>query len=222
MTLEQRIAHRRAQGVIRQRINEIVAGARPRSELRDHYEDTYFPGDAADAKPFGKPETHHAPRNRGILDSLGLTADTRVLETGCGRGQVVYMLTREYGCVHVTGCDFCTKAVEWCQGAYPGLTFVRCCVSELPFPDAAFDVVLALDVTEHLLPDVYPLALREFLRVLAPNGLCAVLPGVDDTFPEHINVLPPEQVALDMQAAGFAVEPRTALGAAWLLGRKPA
>ena len=46
-------------------------------------------------------------------------------------------------------------------------------VLDLPFPDAALDMIIGLDVLHHVLN--YPAGLREIARVLKPDGVCAIL-----------------------------------------------
>lgn len=88
----------------------------------------------------------------------------RVLEVGCGAGGMMGPLQR-YG--DVTGLDIDHEYVAYCKER--GFSRVLCGSGyELPFGDAAFDLVCLFDTIEHIPDDVQ--ALREVRRVLKPGG----------------------------------------------------
>lgn len=68
------------------------------------------------------------------------------------------------------GRRFRLSAWLWRQGVAQWVRYAD--VTALGFPAASFDAVLSLDVLEHV-PD-YRAALREFARVLRPDGLCVL------------------------------------------------
>jgi SAM-dependent methyltransferase len=107
-----------------------------------------------------------------------LHAEARVLDAGCGSGQLALGLAAHGA--QVTGVDLSPEmirrarlhadarglAVTWRIGPF----------DQLPEPLAVYDAILAR-VVLHFVPDV-PAALREFRRVLRPGGrLLASVPG---------------------------------------------
>ncbi len=50
--------------------------------------------------------------------------------------------------------------------------YLVCNSLDLPLPDNSVDAILGMDILHHILD--YPLALKEFHRVLTPGGFCAV------------------------------------------------
>jgi ubiquinone/menaquinone biosynthesis C-methylase UbiE len=95
----------------------------------------------------------------------------RVLDAGCGRGEVLLACGRAGA--QVAGIDYAEAAVQIARetlGGVPEAEVVRGSVDALPWPDAAFDRVLCADVIEHLDPDEGRRALAEFRRVLRPGG----------------------------------------------------
>jgi SAM-dependent methyltransferase len=90
----------------------------------------------------------------------------RILDAGCGTGAVMTYLA-DYG--QVSGFDFSADALAFCRKR--GLhELTRASVSELPYTDASFDLVVSFDVIcVHSVPDDVQ-ALRECARVLREGG----------------------------------------------------
>lgn len=94
---------------------------------------------------------------------------SRVLEVGCGTGRTSCYLARQG--VQVTALDLrddmLAKARRRATAEKAAVAFVQGSITDLPFPDDSFDIVLAESVT--IFADI-PLALREYRRVLRPEG----------------------------------------------------
>ena len=93
----------------------------------------------------------------------------RVLDLGCGTG---FTLTRLPESVRSVGLDYSPAALAFARRRASSSALVRGSAYALPFADASFDAVLALDVLEHLDDDLA--AARELRRVLAPGGVAIV------------------------------------------------
>jgi SAM-dependent methyltransferase len=102
------------------------------------------------------------------IDGLGLPPRARVLDAGCGSGRNMVDLAH-WGTV--TGVELSEAAAEAARGRHVG-EVVEGSVLEMPFAPASFDLVVCLDVIEHLQDD--RAALRELRRVLAPGGALLV------------------------------------------------
>ena len=99
-----------------------------------------------------------------MLDGL---APTRVLEVGVGEGHVMARVQERFPGVPLVGVDLPAEALaeDWRDGGLPCLFGDA---TRLPFPDRAFDLVLAIEVLEHVPgPDA---ALAELARVGAVGG----------------------------------------------------
>lgn len=99
-------------------------------------------------------------------------AGRRVLDAGCGTGYGAAALAE---CARsVIGLDLAREAVEYARLHYarPNLCFLQASATALPFPDAAFTLVTAFELIEHL-PD-WERLLGELRRVLAPDGECLI------------------------------------------------
>jgi SAM-dependent methyltransferase len=99
------------------------------------------------------------PRNR----------DARILEVGCGMGELLSGLSRlGYDC---TGLDVSRTRIERLRSRQgPKLRFQQVEGTRLPFADASFDLVISIQLFEHLHPDDAETHLRETCRVLKPGG----------------------------------------------------
>jgi SAM-dependent methyltransferase len=96
----------------------------------------------------------------------------RVLDAGCGTGYGSAELAQS-GLV-VTGIDVAPQAIEFARATYPipSLRFLVSSCAVMPFPENAFDLVVAFEVIEHL-PD-HRAFLQECARVLTHHGLFIV------------------------------------------------
>lgn len=93
--------------------------------------------------------------------------DGKILEGGCGRGQVVYcMYVHGYKSI---GIDFAKKTIERVKGAIPELDVRVGDVRDLQFPDNYFVGYWSLGVIEHFWNGYYDI-LKEMRRVLINGG----------------------------------------------------
>src|SRR5947209_17825915 len=108
------------------------------------------------------------PVHDAVLGELRTHPARRILDVGCGTGDLAARLRRELTTELVAGCDFSagmldrahdvTRAVRWLQGD----------ATRLPVGDGAFDAVVSTEAF-HWFPDP-DAALREFNRVLGGGG----------------------------------------------------
>lgn len=96
----------------------------------------------------------------------GLTA----LDAGCGPGGNGAWLV-PYG--RVVGLDTSPEALRLLERRHPAVEPVEGSVDAIPFPDATFDVVLAITVLNLVEDDA--LAAAELARVLRPGGVALIL-----------------------------------------------
>ena len=104
----------------------------------------------------------------GVIDSLALPERPRILDAGCGSGRNMVELARRGT---VTGVELAEASVALARERDVG-EVIAGSVLELPFADASFDLIVSLDVSEHLQDDFS--ALREFRRTIAPGGALLV------------------------------------------------
>lgn len=101
---------------------------------------------------------------------LSARPGTRALDVGCGEGQLC-RLARDLG-VGITGLDPTRALLGTARARDPGGAYVEGRAEALPFPDAAFDLVLSCVA----LVDIADVgrAIPEMARVLRPGGRALV------------------------------------------------
>jgi SAM-dependent methyltransferase len=92
----------------------------------------------------------------------------KVLDYGCGRGQIVQRLCALD--VDAYGCDVFFEGGDYSGQIIPSIRdrIKRMEANKVPFPDASFDLIINNQVMEHV-PDI-AFALQEIDRVLKPGG----------------------------------------------------
>ncbi len=101
------------------------------------------------------------------LAAAGLAGAERVLDVGCGEGQIS-RLALAGGATVAVGVDPTWAQVQVAHRRGGGAQYARAGAADLPFGDGAFDAVVACLVFEHI-RDVDD-AIAEVARVLAPGG----------------------------------------------------
>ncbi|TMJ97029.1 MAG: class I SAM-dependent methyltransferase [Actinobacteria bacterium] len=133
----------------------------------------------------------------------------RVLDLGCGTGFNLEA-ARTLGVPDGVGVDLSIRALSFCRER--GLRrLVRGDAAAPPFCDAMFDIVLALDVIEHVEDD--RAALGELLRVLRPGGRLIVftpafqfLWSVQDRVSHHYRRYTATELRTKLSDAGYVVD----------------
>ena len=101
-----------------------------------------------------------------------LTKDARVLDVGCGTGDLSIELF-EKTAARVTGIDFCRPMLKLAKAKAPRIAFIEGDALRLPFADASFEG-LTIGFALRNLASVEE-GLGELLRVLKPGGVVAIL-----------------------------------------------
>jgi len=120
----------------------------------------------------------------GLLARLPADRPARVLDLGCGTGGMLAALLGALPHASLHGIDRHPLALRHAHARGAG-TLVRGTADALPYPDASFDAVLALDLF-YIREVEEQRALGEARRVLAPGGVLIVnLPAFELLRGEH-------------------------------------
>lgn len=130
----------------------------------------------------------------------------RILDMGCGTGALLSELG-QYG--EASGVDFSSQAVEYCKQR--GINdVIQGRAEALPFANGRFDIVLALDVIEHVEKDEQ--ALKELGRVTKQGGMVIVfvpafqvLWGITDVVSKHFRRYTKPELKTKVQTAGLKI-----------------
>jgi len=110
--------------------------------------------------------------HRQIASLLKATGAKRILDAGCGEGFVVSYLLQENDRLAITGLDCSLEALDMARQMVPGVLFDVGDLREMPYSDDDFDLVMCLEVLEHL-PNPHE-GLRELRRVTSAHCLLSV------------------------------------------------
>lgn len=108
------------------------------------------------------------------LQQLGLTPDSRVLDVGCGTGQLAIPMEgylSDRGCY--VGTDIGPEAIAFCRERFkrPNFRFLQNEMTTLPLANESFDFITYFSVFTHTFPDETVLLLAESNRLLAAGGV---------------------------------------------------
>ena len=141
-----------------------------------------------------------------IVEALPKTDGFRLLDAGCGTGQMTKLLER-YG--DAVGLEIAPEAIDFARKR--GVKeIVQGSISDPPFAAGSFDVVLSLDVIEHVDDDVH--ILNSLFEIVKPGGhLIVTVPAFESLWSEHDEInhhkrryrVP--QLRQMMEHAGFAM-----------------
>jgi ubiquinone/menaquinone biosynthesis C-methylase UbiE len=108
-----------------------------------------------------------------LITQAELAGAMRILEIGCGTGNLTIRAKRAHPTTELIGTDPDPRALTRAQRKAFGLTgirFERAYAQRLPYADGEFDRVLSSMMLHHLDDDVKADAAAEILRVLRPSG----------------------------------------------------
>jgi SAM-dependent methyltransferase len=132
---------------------------------------------------------------------LGLEFDAETtLDAGCGEGFAALNLLNKYPQAKFFGVDLSVEAIKQAKNVVPQMPTSVADVTKLPFPDKQFDMVVSLEVLEHLpqpelAVEMYKRLSRRYVLLSVPNEpvfrTLRMLEGSDllrwGDHPEHIN-----------------------------------
>jgi 2-polyprenyl-6-hydroxyphenyl methylase/3-demethylubiquinone-9 3-methyltransferase len=141
------------------------------NQIYDHFQDGWWDlkGEARLLHEMNPTRFAHF---RQVVDQTQVISDLRVLDVGCGGGLVSEKFA-EAG-AKVTGIDLSKPSIEAARqhATRSGLQidYQEASASNLPFPNATFDVVVCCDFVEHVSDNLH-ICLGEMARVLRPGGI---------------------------------------------------
>jgi ubiquinone/menaquinone biosynthesis C-methylase UbiE len=109
----------------------------------------------------------YRPTQDAVLAELRDLHSSKILDIGCGTGQLTARLQSELGANEVFGCDAAPGMLDQARSRSPEITWLQGTAESIPLPDGAIDAVVSTEAFHWF---NQPAALEEFHRVLAPGG----------------------------------------------------
>ena len=109
-------------------------------------------------------------REIGAVMLGGPLAGLDVLDAGCGTGALLPWLAEAAAPGRLHAVDFAPGAMQACRRLEIPLDLAQASVTHLPFKDERFDLVVSMDVLQHVTAEQEEAALEETARVLRPGG----------------------------------------------------
>lgn len=159
------------------------------------------------------------PIHQEMITLAGLRDGLRVLDVGCGTGNLLRSTGKRWPKVELTGMDPDPKALARARRksrrAGLDVRLDRGFAQEMPFPDDSFDRVFSSLMLHHLDTASKDALLAEVRRVLRPGGVLVLADvAVDEHgghghggMRQHLHDNVGDAVSRRIAAAGFAVEP---------------
>ena len=117
------------------------------------------------------------PQEEALFRRYGLPDNPRILDAGCGTGEIASRLARLFPRANVLGVDIIESHLELARSRYaelaPRLSFEHESVYELHVPDGSFDLSVCRHVL-HAIPHA-DAVVKELVRVTRSGGYLHVL-----------------------------------------------
>ncbi len=162
-------------------------------------------------------------RVQKVLQIFEPTSEARVVDLGCGWGTFCFALGHRVE--EMVGIDFSQKSIDFCEAeakrrGLDSVRFVRAEAENTGLPQAAYDLIIAADLFEHLYPDDSVHVLHECHRLLRKGGRLAIWTPNRGHFleilknnniilkadPTHVDYKSMDQLKRMLADAGFLVE----------------
>lgn len=105
-----------------------------------------------------------------LIAQAGLADSRRILEIGCGTGNLIIRAKRRHPELEAVGCDPDPRALERARRKTDAVRFEQGYAERLPYADGEFDRVLSSMMLHHIADDARNAAAKEIFRVLRPGG----------------------------------------------------
>ncbi|ORV81741.1 SAM-dependent methyltransferase [Mycobacterium interjectum] len=158
-------------------------------DVTKHHPHDYLPAAGHDAllptydlmsRVLGMKRVHEA-----LIAQAELEDCRRILEIGCGTGNLTIKAKRAYPRIEVVGCDPDPRVLDRARRKTDEIRFDQGYAERLPYADGEFDRVLSSMMLHHVGDDAKTAAAAEIFRVLRPGGRLHLVDIAGDETDEH-------------------------------------
>jgi cyclopropane fatty-acyl-phospholipid synthase-like methyltransferase len=157
----------------------------------DLYTHEYFTTDCEGYDLFVEGSPELSERIKGVLEAAGDLSGKRVLDIGCGRGELACAAAARGA--EAVGIDYSQAGIELSRERLQCLKspirdhveFERMDAKDMDFPAESFDVIFMIDVYEHLHDYEIEEVLSRSKRFLRPGGVLIIHTGPNTWFYDY-------------------------------------
>jgi ubiquinone/menaquinone biosynthesis C-methylase UbiE len=128
-----------------------------------------------------------------LLKLIKIKKGLKILDLGCGRGDVSFYLARQ-GAI-VTGIDYSLDAIELANEALikmpsaikQSVSFLRQDAKKIHFQEDYFDIIVCFDVFEHLYKEELEIVMGNISKILKKNGTLLVHTEVNKLYLDYLH-----------------------------------
>ena len=142
---------------------------------------TFFEAELDRYQDVSPPSIQDDDQTRRLLESLPVPPESKLIDIGCGTGNVASLLRQLYSQATVCGLDISPRVIARAKelDRTGSIDFVVATESELPFSDSAFDCAVCRFSLHHY-PDLVA-HLREVRRILETGGTYLIVEIVPES-----------------------------------------
>lgn len=154
-------------------------------------------------------------RKTGEEMNKSLSSMDAILDFGCGWGRITRCFLREVMRENIYGCDCLPSMIQICNQTLPGCEFYENKpMPPLQYKSGMFDIIYAYSVFSHISEHSQKAWLKEFHRVLKPNGLLILTTRKRDFIPlmplmPRSSIMNVEQALQDYDEGKYVHIPQT-------------
>lgn len=123
-----------------------------------------------DARLYGANSAHHRSFDAWFLESLAIVPVSRILDVGCGTGDLTARLAELAPQGQVVGIDASSSMIGEARRRHPGVRFEECAAQDITADIGSFDLAVSTAVLHWIPEGDHDLVLRRVHDVLRPGG----------------------------------------------------